>query len=166
MRKLTIILITFFMISCSSKYEKKIQELQNQLQNQQELLKNTYKPGFGDLMGGLQNHHNKLWFAGTNENWELADFALHEIEEIVEDIKMLHANREETQSIFIIEPALEAMDEAVDNQNLSQFKEEYINLTNACNTCHKATGYEFISIQTPTLPSYTNQDFSRLIKED
>mgnify|MGYP001064792036 CR=1 FL=1 len=166
MRKLTIILIAFFMISCSSKYEKKIQELQNQLQNQQELLKNTYKPGFGDLMGGLQNHHNKLWFAGTNENWELADFALHEIEEIVEDIKMLHANREETQSIFIIEPALEAMDEAVDNQNLSQFKEEYINLTNACNTCHKATGYEFISIQTPTLPSYTNQDFSRLIKED
>lgn len=166
MRKLTIILITFFMISCSSKYENKIQELQNQLQNQQELLKNTYKPGFGDLMGGLQNHHNKLWFAGTNENWELADFALHEIEEIVEDIKMLHANREETQSIFIIEPALEAMDEAVDNQNLSQFKEEYINLTNACNTCHKATGYEFISIQTPTLPSYTNQDFSRLIKED
>src|SRR5690625_6455832 len=104
MRKLTIILITFFMISCSSKYEKKIQELQNELQNQQELLKNTYKPGFGDLMGGLQNHHNKLWFAGTNENWELADFALHEIEEIVEDIKMLHANREETQSIFIIEP--------------------------------------------------------------
>ena len=117
-------------------------------------------------MGGLQNHHNKLWFAGTNENWELADFALHEIEEIVEDIKMLHANREETQSIFIIEPALEAMDEAVDNQNLSQFKEEYINLTNACNTCHKATGYEFISIKTPTLPSYSNQDFSRLIKED
>lgn len=166
MRKLTIILIAFFMISCSSKYEKKIQELQNQLQNQQELLKNTYKPGFGDLMGGLQNHHNKLWFAGTNENWELADFALHEIEEIVEDIKMLHANREETQSIFIIEPALEVMDEAVDNQNLSQFKEEYINLTNACNTCHKATGYEFISIQTPTLPSYTNQDFSRLIKKD
>lgn len=166
MRKLTIILIAFFMISCSSKYENQIQELQNQLQNQQELLKNTYKPGFGDLMGGLQNHHNKLWFAGTNENWELADFALHEIEEIVEDIKMLHANREETQSIFIIEPALEAMDEAVDNQNLSQFKEEYINLTNACNTCHKATGYEFISIQTPTLPSYTNQDFSRLIKED
>lgn len=165
MRKLTIILIAFFMISCSSKYEKKIQELQNQLQNQQELLKNTYKPGFGDLMGGLQNHHNKLWFAGTNENWELADFALHEIEEIVEDIKMLHANREETQSIFIIEPALEAMDEAVDNQNLSQFKEEYINLTNACNTCHKATGYEFISIQTPTLPSYTNQDFSKHIKD-
>ena len=165
MRKLTIILIAFFMISCSSKYENKIQELQNQLQNQQELLKNTYKPGFGDLMGGLQNHHNKLWFAGTNENWELADFALHEIEEIVEDIKMLHANREETQSIFIIEPALEAMDEAVDNQNLSQFKEEYINLTNACNTCHKATGYEFISIQTPTLPSYTNQDFSKHIKD-
>ena len=154
------------MISCSSKYEKKIQELQNQLQNQQELLKNTYKPGFGDLMGGLQNHHNKLWFAGTNENWELADFALHELEEIVEDIKTIHADRKETQSIFIIEPALEAMDEAVDNQNLSQFKEEYINLTNACNTCHKATGYEFISIQTPTLPSYTNQDFSRLIKED
>lgn len=166
MRKLTIILIAFFMISCSSKYEKKIQELQNQLQNQQELLKNTYKPGFGDLMGGLQNHHNKLWFAGTNENWELADFALHELEEIVEDIKTIHADRKETQSIFIIEPALEAMDEAVDNQNLNQFKEQYINLTNACNTCHKATGFEFISIKTPTLPSYSNQDFSRLIKED
>lgn len=166
MKKLTILALSAFMISCNSTDSQQIQELQTQIEKQQELLDNIYKPGFGDLMGGLQNHHNKLWFAGTNENWELADFALHEIEEIVEDIKMLHANREETQSIFIIEPALEAMDEAVDNQNLSQFKEEYINLTNACNTCHKATGYEFISIQTPTLPSYTNQDFSRLIKED
>src|SRR5690625_7671340 len=107
-------------------------------------------------MGGLQNHHNKLWFAGTNENWELADFALHEIEEIVEDIKMLHANREETQSIFIIEPALEAMDEAVDNQNLSQFKEEYINLTKSYNNCHKSCGYIFNTYITPTYPSYHN----------
>lgn len=165
MKKLTIILIAFFMISCSSKYEKRIQELQTQLQNQQELLNSTYKPGFGDLMSNLQNHHNKLWFSGINENWELADFTMHEIEETVEDIKDIHADREETKSIFIIEPAIESMEKAIDEQNIEDFKNEYIVLTNACNTCHKATGYEFISIQTPTLPSYTNQNFSRLTKE-
>lgn len=166
MRQLIFIISTTFIISCNSNDNQKIQELQSQLEKQQELLDNMYKPGFGDLMGSLQNHHNKLWFAGTNENWELADFAMHEIEEIVEDIKDIHADREETQSIFIIEPSIESMEKAIDEQNIEDFKNEYIVLTNACNTCHKATGYEFISIQTPTLPSYTNQDFSRLIKED
>src|SRR5690625_5306750 len=101
MKKLAILALSAFMISCNSTDSQHIQELKSQIEKQQEFLDNIYKPGFGDLMGGLQNHHNKLWFAGTNENWELADFALHELEEIVEDIKTIHADRKETQSIFI-----------------------------------------------------------------
>ena len=30
-----------------------------------------YAPGLGEIMGGIQTHHAKLWFAGVNNNWKL-----------------------------------------------------------------------------------------------
>ena len=41
----------------------------------------TMRPGLGELMSIIQLHHAKLWFAGTNENWELASFEMDEIRE-------------------------------------------------------------------------------------
>lgn len=164
MKKITLIALAALITSCHSTDFQKIEKLEAQIEKQQELLEKMYKPGFGDLMGGLQHHHSKLWFAGINENWELADFAMHELEEIVEDIKTIHGDRDEAEYLFIIEPALDSLDEAVDSQNLDHFKTGYLGLTNACNTCHIATGYEFILIQTPTSPTYTNQDYSKKIR--
>lgn len=117
----------------------------------------TYVPGIGDLMGKLQLHHNKLWFAGINENWPLAEFALHELEESVEDLQTFHADREELQTLAMILPPLELMHETIDNQNLEEFKSGYLTLTNTCNSCHDVSGFDFIEIATPTSPVMTNQ---------
>ena len=35
-------------------------------------------PGFEEFMSNIQAHHAKLWFAGQNHNWKLADFEIHE----------------------------------------------------------------------------------------
>ncbi len=42
------------------------------------------KPGLGEIMAVIQTHHAKLWFAGINENWKLADFEVKEIKEMVD----------------------------------------------------------------------------------
>jgi len=52
----------------------------------------SYKPGFGEFMGGIQVHHEKLWFAGTNQNWKLAGFEIHEIKESMDDIRKYCTN--------------------------------------------------------------------------
>lgn len=119
-----------------------------------------YKPGFGDLMGSVQIHHNKLWFAGVNNNWPLAEFALHEIEEIFEDMSTYHADEPEVEVLPMIHPALEAMHQAIDERDPEKFKEGYLILSSTCNACHAATGYEFIKIIVPTTPAFSNQDFS------
>jgi hypothetical protein len=158
MKQIIIVVLSLLILSCNqSRYRE--QELQNQIDDLQSKIDNMYQPGFGDYMGSIQNHHDKLWFAGINENWELATFQMHEIEEIFNDIQTSYPDRKETQSISIIEPSLEAMDKAISERDNEGFKKGYISLTNACNSCHQATNHEFIRIKTPTTPSFSNQEF-------
>jgi len=56
-----------------------------------------YKPGLGEFMLGIQVHHSKLWFAGINENWRLADFEIHEIGEALDDIQQFNSERPEVK---------------------------------------------------------------------
>ena len=53
-----------------------------------------YEPGMGDLMNTLQLRHAKLWHAGQAENWQLAAFELHEIEETFEQVARWHPQEE------------------------------------------------------------------------
>lgn len=43
------------------------------------------KPGLGEVMGVIQQHHAKLCYAGTKANWPLADYELSEIQESLDD---------------------------------------------------------------------------------
>ncbi len=153
------LLLLFFLFSCKQT-DTREKYLQDQIDRLQSKLENTYSPGFGDFMGSIQNHHNKLWFAGINENWKLADFEMHELEEMFDEIKTTYPDREETQSLPLIEPGLTAVNTALKQQDLEAFKQGYTALTNACNRCHQATKHEFIKITLPTVPSYSNQDYT------
>jgi hypothetical protein len=48
-------------------------------------------------MSSIQVHHNKLWFAGESQNWKLANFESHEIQEAIQDIEKYQTEREESQ---------------------------------------------------------------------
>lgn len=152
-----IILISILMSGCNSSGQKE-QDLQSQIDNLKETM---YKPGLGDFMGSIQHHHNKLWFAGLNENWELASFEIHELEELFEDIMEIYPDRKETQVLSMIEPPLETVEAAIEEQNTEKFKAEFTILTNTCNSCHVTTGFDFIKIKIPDLPAFSNQDFTR-----
>lgn len=160
MKHIFLILLTFMLFACSPQMQTdEIKTLQNRIDSLETKLSDTYKPGLGDLMGNIQIHHGKLWFAGQNQNWQLADFEIHELEEAIEDIEAFHKGRKEIETIDMIKPALEAVENAIDQKDPIAFTTGYNILTNTCNACHQAADHGFIVIQTPENLPFSNQDF-------
>lgn len=108
------------------------------------IVRNSYQPKFGELMGQIQTHHAKLWFAGKNKNWSLADFEIHELQEGMEDITIFQKNRKETALIPTMNPYIDSLQLTIKNRDKKRFKIQFKALTDLCNSCHKDTGYEYI----------------------
>ena len=153
--------VVFICLACRQPGSNNTQ-LQNRLDSLEQKLTQTYRPGFGEFMSGIQLHHAKLWFAGQNKNWELADFEIHEIDEALEDIQTFNADRPETKSISMLKPAIDSMNDAIQKENVELFKKNFFLLTSTCNKCHKATEHEFNVVTVPTGLPVSNQDFRPL----
>ena len=95
--------------------------LQSRIDSLEKKLVNTYKPGFGEFMSGIQVHHAKLWFAGKNQNWQLADFEMHEIGEAIDAIKEFQTEREESKKVDMLNPALDAVNDAIQKKDSMLF---------------------------------------------
>lgn len=147
-----------FIFSCNEKSNNN-QQLQARVDSLEKKLENTYKPGLGEFMSGIQVHHAKLWFAGQNENWQLADFELHEIMEALDDIKTFNTDRPEIKSLQMIYAPLDSLNKSVQQKNLSSFKSNFTLLTTTCNNCHRDTDHGFNVIRIPDTPPFSNQDF-------
>jgi hypothetical protein len=113
-------------------------------------------------MSGIQVHHAKLWYAGTAQNWKLADFEVGEIRESLDDIQHFCQDRPEVKSLPMIQVPLDSLGKAIAQGSLPQFKTAYTYLTATCNSCHQVTKHEFNVIRTPSSPPFSNQDFTRL----
>jgi len=90
------IALTLIFFGCSQPNEN-TQLLESRIDSLERKLADTYKPGFGEFMSSIQVHHSKLWFAGQNDNWKLADFEVNEIKETVEAIEKYQTEREESK---------------------------------------------------------------------
>lgn len=134
-------------------------KLQNKFTMLERKLDSAYRPGFGEFMTNIQIHHAKLWFAGQNENWELADFELKEIEENIDNLKKFRPERKETQMVIMINPQLDSVNMSIQQKNPALFKTSFTSLTNRCNTCHKLVNYGFNRVKIPETPPFSNQEF-------
>ena len=134
--------------------------LQNHIDSLEKKIADTYKPGFGEFMSSIQVHHAKLWFAGQNKNWALADFEIHEIMEAVENIQKYQTERKESEKVIMLNPALDSVNAAIAKKDLVQFKNSYVLLTNTCNNCHHAVQFEFNVVTIPDKPPFSNQIFT------
>lgn len=158
MRKILYSILIIGLFACNQEKEN-LQVLQNRIDGLESKLTDTYKPGFGEFMSGIQAHHSKLWFAGQNENWKLADFEVHEIMEAIENIQKFQKERKESKIIDIINPALDSVNNAIMQKNPALFKSSFSILTNTCNECHQASNFEFNVIKIPDSQPFSNQDF-------
>jgi hypothetical protein len=133
--------------------------LQSRIDSLEKKLATTYKPGFGEFMTSIQVHHAKLWFAGKNQNWELADFEMHEIGETLDAIKEFQNEREESKKIDMLKPSLDAVNDAIQKKDITLFNSSYLLLTSTCNNCHKAVNFGFNIVKVPDTAPYSNQAF-------
>jgi hypothetical protein len=157
MKHILLIIMAFSFFACNQQTDNKV--LQNRIDSLESKLAHSYKPGFGEFMSGIQAHHSKLWFAGQNENWKLADFEVHEIMEAMEDIRKFQTERKESRMIEMIEPALDSITNAIQQRNTTLFKTSYTLLTHTCNNCHRAADFEFNVVKIPETQPFSNQDF-------
>jgi len=114
-------------------------------------------------MARMQTYMQKLHFAGQNENWKLAQFYTHELEETMEDI-IAHNVVDEGQEISglvktMAFPNIEKLEKNIESENKTSFVKGYQLLLRSCNNCHVASKHEFIKITTPKTEDFINQDF-------
>ncbi len=163
MKYLSLFLLFGLLMSCHQPTEQ-LDALHHEMDSLRQQVNGSYKSGLGEFMNGIQLHHGKLWFAGINSNWKLADFEVQEIHEALDDVRKYITDRPETKFIDMIFPPLDSVTQAIQLQNLDLFKSSFINLTSTCNSCHKVTDHEFNVITIPTAPPVTNQEFKPVLQ--
>lgn len=166
MKKVAVVLVLATlvgMVGCDSSSESKKDVLASRLsQDDDHHHEEEYELAMA--MGHLQRFAGKLWFAGSNENWELSAFYAHELEEVMEEV-IEHNVIDDGKNISeLMEqmalPSLEYMEEIVKAKNSEEFENAYVGLVNACNSCHAVSDHAFIEIIIPETPSITNQNYA------
>jgi hypothetical protein len=156
---LSVFLLSFLILESCGDNDLKLQKKAAQLQMQIDSAKTDLTPGLGEFMNTVQLHHAKLWFAGTNKNWKLANYEIGELRETFEQAKKVETTRPEVKSIPIIYPPLDSLQNSINRKDLAAFKKNFHFLTNTCNTCHTDNHFEFNVIKIPSAPPVTNQEF-------
>ena len=124
-----------------------------------------YTPALGEIMTLTQMRHIKLWFAGQAANWPLASYELDELKEGFDDAATYHAaHKDSPLPIDQLIPKmtttpLQQLEEAVSAKDGAKFTQAYDALTDACNSCHRATNFGFNVVSRPTGNPYANQLF-------
>jgi hypothetical protein len=120
-------------------------------------------PGLHTMMVDLQYRHATVWFAGAAGNWPLADYHVHEIEELTAEIAEQHPTYDDMPIADLMSallmPAVEALAAAVDTGEAAAFEAAYDRLTAQCNACHESTNRGVIVIQRPRTPPMDNVRF-------
>ena len=157
MKQILAVFIFFFFVSCTSQQPAAPTAVISS--DSLHKLLEKYAPGLGEIMGGIQTHHSKLWYAGINDNWRLAQYESDELKERFEQARTVETERPEVKMIPMMYPAIDSINDAIGRKNSDQFKAGFRLLTATCNSCHKANNFEFNVITIPTAPPVYNQDF-------
>jgi hypothetical protein len=164
MKRLSLLILSFalpivLMVSCERSGDKN-KALEARIDSLEKRLNAAYVPGTGEIMNGIvQPHHLKLWLAGQNKNWELAEYERHLLAGGFKRIQIYHKGKPEAAAVAMIFPAMDAVGKAIREKDANAFKSSFGLLTNTCNTCHQAlkTGYNVITIPGQKGPG--NQSF-------
>lgn len=164
MKRLSLILISLvvpfsLMVGCEQSGGRGA-DLQARIDSLQNKVNSAYVPGTGEIMNGIvQPHHLKLWLAGQNKNWELAEYESHMLMGGFDRIQKYHKNKPEAAAVVMAFPAMDAIEKAIREKDVQAFKSNFAVLTNNCNTCHQALNCGFNVITVPSGNNFDNQSF-------
>jgi hypothetical protein len=122
----------------------------------------AFVPGFDDIMTMLvQPRHVRLYYAGTEKNWELAAAEMRDLrssfDRLAQAIPNYQGNDVNASVKSLIAPQMNAVDGAIAAADPEKFSVAYRDLTNSCNSCHTYMEHPFIVIKTPDAPKDTAQ---------
>jgi hypothetical protein len=124
------------------------------------------KPGLGEIMGVIQQHHAKLYFAANAANWDLSAYQTDEIGEGFDDVAKYYPHFKDVRSPLsdlmerFIKHPLADVAAAVKKKDKDGALKAFDTLTAGCNGCHAAANHPFIAIQPPRGDEFTNQKFT------
>ena len=120
-------------------------------------------PGLGEYMTTIQLHAGKLWFAARASHWDLAAYELDELEETMEAVKALNAEKNGVKISNVLDSVLQTqitqLAESIKRKSSTEFHKSYDETLSACNGCHTESGHKFIRIVRPAAPPVTNQQW-------
>jgi hypothetical protein len=166
MSKVLIGLALIFLAGCSRQQdvnsktalEAKIADMEKTIED--------LKPGLGEIMGVIQQHHAKLYYAGTKANWPLAEYELGEIQESLDDAMKFYPKFKDvslplTELIpTMTKASLALVREAIGQKNEKSFVQAFGALSASCSNCHEAANHPFVKIQSPSEGMFSNQRFA------
>lgn len=126
-------------------------------------------PGLATLMERMQTYTHKLQLSVEARNGPLADFYLHELEEVaeyvVENIPAYgdYPIGELTREMML--PSIERLEDVVEAADWPAADTGFKAVLEACNACHVVTGHGFIRIAPAGVNPFA-QDFSPAEAED
>jgi hypothetical protein len=123
-----------------------------------------YHPSMGDLMTmSVQPRHIKLGLAGQQRNWTYAGYELSELRNAFARIARTipkYQSVDTAQLITVVTQApLDAVQQAIQASNASQFAQAYKQLMQGCNACHQSLNHAAVVITVPHAPMFPDQDF-------
>jgi len=148
----------FFLEACNTRNDGTA-PLRSQIDSLRQELKKSYVPGTGELMSNIQLHHTKLWFAGSNASWPLAEYQESLIRSGFKKVQLYHAQKPEAQLAAMIEPAMDSVEAAIHAKDRKMFIRQYQLMTSSCNSCHQATKHPFNVIKIPRLVPMDDQEY-------
>jgi hypothetical protein len=165
MSRLLNALAFIFLVGCSPQQnvnsnnglDTKVAELQKSIDD--------LKPGLGEIMGVIQQHHAKLYYAGTKDNWPLAGYELDEIQESLDDAMKFYPKFKEVAAPLteliptMMKSSLAQTRTAIEQKNEKSFIQAFGALSVSCTNCHAAADHPFVKIQAPTEAMFSNQKF-------
>jgi hypothetical protein len=120
-------------------------------------------PDLAALMGEMQRLSMKLGFAIEGGNQPLAEFYLHEVEEVLALTERIDRHEEMpigATARTIMRPLLDPLSSAVEASDFATARTAYAALIDGCNRCHNATEHGFVVITPATGTPPFNQRFS------
>jgi hypothetical protein len=125
------------------------------------------EPELALMMSHLQRYSHKAFLAADARNAPLADFYLHETEEVIEQIVREVPGYEGypvgSMMAALMERPLEELEQTVREGRWSEVRPRVEAVVASCNTCHVSTDHAYL-VMTPGLEAADtyNQDFSPL----
>jgi hypothetical protein len=124
------------------------------------------KPGLGEIMGVVQQHHAKLYYSGSKGNWPLAEYELGEIQEGLDDAMKYYPTFQDVKEPLttlipsLTKASLAQVRTTIENKDEKSFVEAFKTLSGSCSSCHAAANHPFVKIQIPTDAMFSNQKFA------